>query len=217
MRESGTFPMVLLPAVLIGLVIGLLTGGSLLGFSVVRFRHLWLMAIAIAVQVVIFTRPVGTWDFVLEYGPYIYIVTILMTLVFMAYNLHIPALQLILIGAFLNGAVIIANGGYMPVSSEAMRISGLDERFERELDPETATVEVQLTNNKRIEDATLLKFLGDLIPVPYGPTGPTVISIGDILIALGGGIATARVTHMRPVEDVSDEAEDLRSREVASN
>ncbi len=209
--------MVLLPAVLIGLVIGLLTGGSMVGFSVVRFRHLWLMAVALIVQVVIFTRPVGTWDFTLEYGPYIYIATILMTLAFMALNLHIPALRLILIGALLNGAAIIANGGYMPLSNEAMRISGLDERFERELDPETATVDVQLTNNKRVDDDTLLVFLGDFIPVPYGPTGPTVISIGDILIALGGAVATARVTHMRPAEDVPDDSDGLPAGEVASN
>ena len=210
--------MVLWVGVLIGLAIGLLRGGSLLGFSAVRFRHLWLMAIAIIAQVIIFTRPVGTWQWVLDYGPYIYMVTIVMTVVFMAYNLHIPGLKLILIGALLNGVTIFANLGYMPVSNEAMRISGLDERFERELDPETATVDVQLTNNKRMDETTRLEFLGDIIPVPYGLSGPTVISIGDIFIALGGGIATAKVTHMRPQDEESpDKAEKLGAREPASS
>jgi hypothetical protein len=208
--------MVLLPAVLIGVVIGFLSGGSMLGFSIVRFRHLWLMGAAIVIQIIIFTRPVGTWQFVLDYGPYIYIATLLMTLAFMLSNLHVPGLQLIFIGALLNGAAITANGGYMPLSNEAMRISGLDERFERELDPETATVEVQLTNNKRIDDNTRLKFFGDIIPVPYGPTGPTVISIGDILIALGGAFATAKVMHMRPSADEVEDAEDLRPREAVT-
>jgi hypothetical protein len=206
--------MILLPAVLIGVVIGFLTGGSMLGFSVVRFRHLWLMGVAVVIQIIIFTRPVGTWQLVLDYGPYIYMATLLMTLVFMLSNLHVPGLQLIFIGALLNGAAIVSNGGYMPVSSEAMRISGLDERFERELDPETATVDVQLTNNARIDDDTRLPFFGDIIPVPYGPTGPTVISIGDILIALGGAFATAKVMHMRPSEDEAGEAEELRPREA---
>jgi hypothetical protein len=210
--------MVLWPGVLIGLVVGLLTGGSLLGFSVVRFRLLWLMALAIGAQIVIFTRPVGTWEFVLDYGAYIYMLTIVMTIVFMYYNLDVPGIKLIMIGALLNAATIFANLGYMPVSNEAMRISGLDERFERELDPDTATVEVQLTNNKRMDETTRLEFLGDFIPVPYSPNGPTVISIGDIVIAIGAAVATAKVTHMRPAEDeAAEEAEKLRAREAASS
>ncbi len=103
--------MVLSIAVILAILIGLATGGSLRSFGTVRFRLLPLVFIALLIQIAIFTPIAGDTDLIHRIGPWVYVGTIAMLLAFMALNLAIPGMKLILLGTLLNGLVIVANGG----------------------------------------------------------------------------------------------------------
>jgi hypothetical protein len=90
---------------------------------------------------------------------------------------------LVAAGLLLNGLVVLLNGG-MPVSASAARQAG------RDLPAVTASRMQVLA-----DDGTVLRALGDVIPVPL-PFRPEVVSVGDLLVA--AGIGQLVVTAMRP-------------------
>jgi len=198
--------MVLLVAVAVGVVVGFLTGGSFAGFQRARFRVLWLILLAVVTQVLIFTRPVGTLEFVHDYGKYFYMASLIATLIFLAYNLHVPGLWIVLIGATLNAVVIFANGGFMPTPRDALERAGrLDHVIQEEADI-AAGKRIPHTNSVIAADDTRLLFLGDVLVIPEGYPGANVISVGDLFIALGAGTTTALVMRRRP--DESERSDD---------
>jgi hypothetical protein len=199
---------VLLPAVGIGLFIGFLTGGSLAGFSLARFRLLPLLLLSVFIQVLIFTSILGQTDFVHRTGNYIYMFTILLTLLVFYKNTHIPGLVVILIGALLNGAVIFANGGYMPTRAELLDEAGRLEKVQQSEEAEAAGERLVHNNSIIADDDTRLEFLGDIFALPESVPLSNVYSIGDIFIAVGAAATTARTMHLRPVSRRHDEDED---------
>jgi hypothetical protein len=193
--------MVLLVAIAASLLVGFLTGGSLAGVRHVgRIRLLPLLVLALVVQVLIFSPLLGRQELIHDIGPYLHIATILTTLFVMTRNFHIPGMPLIAIGAALNALVIIANGGYMPSPEDALRESGQYEHVHVSAE-ERRTGDYTLTNSTVANDDTNLRFLGDVIPIPEGIPLANVISIGDIVLALGAGFAIVRVMHMGRRED----------------
>lgn len=190
--------MVLLPAVGIGLLIGFLTRGSLAGFSLARFRLLPLLVLAVVIQVLIFTPLLGQTEFVLEYGEYIYMGTILLTLVVFARNLHIPGLVVILTGALLNAIVIFSNGGYMPTKAELLDEAGRLENVQQSEESAAAGETLTHTNSVITDDDTRFAFLGDIFALPDNVPLSNVYSIGDIFIAVGAAATTARTMHLKP-------------------
>ena len=190
--------MVLLPAVGIGLLIGFLTRGSLAGFSLARFRLLPLLILAVFIQVLIFTPLMGQTAFVLDYGHYIYMGTILMTVAVFARNLHIPGLVVILIGAVLNGIAIFSNGGYMPTDADLLSEAGRLEYVQQSEDSTAAGEKLTHTNSVIADDDTRFAFLGDIFALPDNVPLANVYSIGDIFVAVGGGATTARAMHLQP-------------------
>lgn len=190
--------MVLLPAVGIGLLIGFLTGGSLAGFSLARFRLLPLLLLAVFIQVLIFTPILGQTDFVARTGNYIYMGTILLTVVVFYKNIHIPGLVVILIGAVLNGVVIFANGGYMPTRAELLDEAGRLENVQQSEEAEVAGERLTHTNSVIADDDTSLEFLGDIFALPDDWPLSNVYSIGDVFVAVGAAAMTARTMHLKP-------------------
>ena len=190
--------MVLLPAVGIGLLIGFLTRGSLAGFGLARFRLLPLLLLAVFIQVLIFTPILGQTAFVDSTGQYIYMATILLTLVVYYKNVHIPGLVIILVGALLNGLVIFANGGYMPTRAELLDEAGRLENVQQSEEAQAAGERMTHTNSVISDDDTPLEFLGDIFALPDDWPLSNVYSIGDIFIAVGAAATTARAMHLKP-------------------
>lgn len=192
--------MVLLIAVIIGLLVGLITGGSFAGFGAARFRLLPVLFLALIIQVLIFTELVGTYEIVHQTGPYLYMLSVGAALVALVYNLHIPGMKIILLGAALNAVAIFANGGYMPTSESALREAGRIENVVQTEEDASSGNQMTHTNSVIADDDTRFVGLGDTIVIPDEFPLANVISIGDIFIALGAGYATARVTHLTPEE-----------------
>jgi hypothetical protein len=182
-------------AVAIAIVLGFLTGGGVSGISQVRLRYPWLLFAALFVQIAIFSQLLGQYAFIHRVGPYIHIATLLTTLFVMWQNAHIPGMKVIMLGAALNLIVIAANGGFMPATRSALEESGRIEILEP--DEQRAAGDRPVLSNSRIKnDDTNLWWLGDVWAVPDRLPASNVYSIGDVVLAIGAGIAIVRVMHL---------------------
>jgi hypothetical protein len=174
--------MLLIYAVIVGILIGLATGGKLHGLGEVRFR-LWPVALlGLAFQALLFSTPLA--GSVGRLGPSLYVLSTVLVLMALVVNLRQPGIALVIVGAFLNFAVIVANGGQMPASPEAVAAligsAGLDPKVFANSVPMTGAV---------------LPFLGDIFVLPRPFPFANVFSIGDVLIGIGGAWFVIRTMH----------------------
>src|SRR4051794_40863906 len=110
--------MLLLYAVVIGIVVGLATRGRLSALASVHIR-LWPVAlIGLLFQAVLFSSPLAAS--VGRLGPSLYVLSTVLVLMSLIVNLRQPGFWLIITGAILNFAAIVANGGFMPASPDAV-------------------------------------------------------------------------------------------------
>jgi hypothetical protein len=155
----------MLDVLVLSFLIALIRGGRLSGR--LAFNHPWIIIAALALQVVTLFLPPAV-------GPVLIIISYLVLIAGLAFNLNRQSIRLLLVGVLLNLVVIGLNLGRMPVSVPAAGHLGFN----------TAPL-VNGTDYKRVamSDQTRFNFLGDVIYVPYPM--PRVMSIGDVVIALG--------------------------------
>ena len=161
--------MFILYAIPAGLLVGLALGGQVRALSTIRFRWAWVFMLGLAVQLVLFS------DFVTERigeaGVPIYVGSTLAVVGAIAANLRIRGMPMVLAGAVSNLAAIIANGGYMPASAEAIASLGRA--------PKTG-----YSNSSLVADPAL-PWLTDIFALPSWLPFTNVFSVGDVLIGLG--------------------------------
>lgn len=175
--------MFILYAIPIGILAGYLLGGRLDHLSGLHFRWAGLAIAGLLVQVALFAEPVGLA--VGELGPPIYAASTGVVFVAVLRNLSIPGMALVALGAGCNLLAIVANGGVMPASPEAMSaitpLSG--EGF----------------SNSVVMADPALRPLTDIFALPAWLPLANVFSIGDVL--LGVGIAVVIALGMRRSPD----------------
>ncbi len=171
----------ILYAVIAGLVIGLVTGGSTARLGELRFAWAPLIAVGMIVQLALFSTPLG--DALGPAAPAVYLASNVAVLVAVWRNLAIPGLALVLVGGASNLLAIIVNGGYMPVSPGALAAMG---RLPREG-----------YSNSRLVDGVVLGPLTDLFAMPTWVPAANVFSVGDVLIGVGAAIAIVAAMHGR--------------------
>jgi hypothetical protein len=160
----------ILLAVPIGLALGLVIGGRLDRLAHLRFEWAWLAVAGLAVQVVLFSSPIGE-SLGGGVGAAIYVASTGAVLVAVWRNLGIPGLPLVALGAISNLAAIVANDGVMPTTPEALAAAGLSTR--------------DGFSNSAIRANPALAPLTDIFAMPSWLPFANVFSIGDVLIALG--------------------------------
>jgi Family of unknown function (DUF5317) len=144
-----------------------------------------LAVVALGVQLILFNPPIDGQPWALAWGRGIYIASMLCVLAVLVRNglgrrmAHIPWL-LAAAGIGLNILVILANGGFMPQSRDALRSTGGTPRPEN-----------RLTNVAPLTEHTRLPWLGDVIPEPDWLPMTNVVSAGDLLLAAGTAWALA--------------------------
>ena len=190
--------MILLIMVAIGFLIGILSRGSLSGFSEARFRFIPLLFVSGLIQVIIFTEYVGTAAFVRDLAPYLYVGALAIGLVAIWLNRHILGLKLVFAGALLNFIVIALNGGSMPAREESLRSAGTLEHVQSQHARLEAGEKVQWPQLTIADDDTRFAFLGDILPIPEAFPAANVVSIGDVFISAGAIVAIVWVMHLRP-------------------
>lgn len=147
-----------------------LTGGSLVRLATIRLHMAWLVAAALALQVVtISVVSHGNHDLHVA----AHLASYALVVAFLWANRSTSGFALLAIGTLLNLTAITANGGTMPASTTALRTAGIASR--------TATN----FRNSTVVPHSRLAFLGDIFAVPSNIPLHNVFSIGDILIVLG--------------------------------
>ena len=159
----------ILLTVLVALVAGFLTGGTLRDFPTIATRWWWLALVGVAMQ---FVTGGGALETVLLLGSFAVL------LAFVVANLRAPGFALVLLGLLLNAAVITANQG-MPVTRQALVASGQADTL-----GELASDGDGQKHFLAGDDTPLLP-LGDVIAI--GSPIRQAVSIGDVFVHLGIG------------------------------
>jgi MFS family permease len=159
--------MFLLPSIFLGLVFALVVGGRPSRLAHINFRGSWLVIVALAGQIALFSRLGEALDE--QVTRPLHLATYGLLVVFALCNLRVRALFPVLLGMALNAAAIVANGGRMPISEEAARAAGLSSVEGSNVDP----------------GADRLHFLGDVFALPYQLPYANIFSVGDLLIGFG--------------------------------
>lgn len=161
-----------------GVIVGLLRKGRVTQLERLPLRAPWLVVVAMVVQALIF--PWGDRDPVIKVGTnYLHVVSYLPLLIFVYLNRGYKELILIGIGILCNLVVILANGGFMPVSPFALRQAGHADFAEYLEEVHTSGNVILMGDNTR------LNFLGDILFLPPWMPFATAFSIGDLLLGAG--------------------------------
>ena len=157
--------------VIVAIIIGYALKGRLKNFERVQLKGLYLIVVAFMLEVLVIILIRNN---VINQGVITYLVDLCMYIIlfyFVYLNRTDPFILIIGFGSLLNAIPIFLNGGSMPVSHEAAVKVGL-----------TMNVTKEGLYNV-INSSTRVWFLSDIIP--YKIISKLVISIGDIIIAIG--------------------------------
>lgn len=170
--------MILLAAIVLSLTIGLVRGGRLRRIAEIPLRYGWLALIALGLQVAFVSGP--RWGLELPVGVLVGSYALLVGVI--ALNWRLPGMPLMALGLALNLAVMAANGGYMPVTPEALARAGLGQWAARETfgSPILGAKDILLPR-----EGTRLWWLSDILVVPGPAPFRAILSVGDILLAAG--------------------------------
>jgi hypothetical protein len=178
--------MFILYPLLIAVLLASLTGGRPDQLADLRLRWWGLAVGGLLVQVLLFS-PAGAA--LAGIGPVVYVVSTVAVLVTVLANLRRPGLALVAIGAVLNLAAIVANGGYMPTTPAALRAAGLDPAG-------------GYSNSVELEQPRLAP-LTDVFAIPDAVPFANVFSVGDVCIGIGIGWLAYWTMRRRP-EDADE-------------
>jgi hypothetical protein len=156
-------------AIVTGLIVGRIAGGSLAGLAALRIRWGPLILAGLVVQLVLFSPILETK--IGDLGPWVYVLSTGAVLTAVLRNWRIAGLPIVALGALSNAVAILANGGYMPASAAALASLG-----------GTAPT---VYSNSAVVTHPALEPLTDIFALPRALPFANVFSVGDILIALG--------------------------------
>src|SRR5512147_2769601 len=195
----------LIVGILVGLIAGLLSGGTLNNLASIRLRSAWLLVFAVVIrygteavldngveQAELLRLPLLTTAFAL-------------LLVALWINRSYPGLSLAFVGILFNAAVIVVNGGYMPIWVPSLRAAGIQP------DEISTTIHTLLPTNL---DASFLLHLGplaDVIPIPL-PFIQNVASVGDAFLTAGLAFFLFAGVVREPQELTEEQLEVIRRR-----
>ena len=162
--------MFVLFAIPFGMVLGYLLGGRLDRLASVPFEWAWLAVGGLMVQVLLFS-PVVTDRIDAGLGAAIYVASTAAVLVAVVRYIRVPGLAFVALGAVSNLVAVIANGGVMPTTTEALASAGLE--------PSSGL------SNSAVLAAPVLAPLTDIYALPAWVPLANVFSVGDVLIGLG--------------------------------
>jgi hypothetical protein len=169
--------------VLLAVLVGLARGGKWNNLVVYKFKKIWLVVMALAMQLLVFNT---LWDRYIGQGRLsniLYGLSIIILMLFVLANADMKGLRLLGAGVFLNGVAIVANGGSMPSSLEGLKNILPAERIDKLLSG------LNSYNVVLINENTKFKYFCDIFYIP----GVNVYSIGDLFIAVGAFVVIQQI------------------------
>ncbi len=199
--------MILLLAVILSIAIALARGGSLGRLATVRFRYGWVALLAFALQVVIIYSPLPQSAGILGERALLLLSSYALLIFVVIINRELPGLPIIGLGLALNLLVMLVNGGFMPVTLQALEKAGLSHLALG------SGANARVFSAKDIilaREQTHLWMLSDVFIIhwPFA----VVFSIGDVLLAIGAFLFFQRT--LKPATK-GPEATDAFSNRVA--
>jgi hypothetical protein len=175
-------PVILLWALVLSVIVALVRGGKFSRLGEVTFRYGWLALVALALQVMVIYFPLPMAEGFLGKHTLLLLSSYALLIVVAVLNRSIPGLPLVGLGLALNLLVVLANGGFMPVTLEALRQAGLAQ-LALGLEPGSrlvATKDIILPRHD-----TRLWILSDIFVIPPPLPINTIFSLGDFFLAFG--------------------------------
>jgi hypothetical protein len=166
-------------AFLLGLMV---VGGRASNLAQIEVKRGWLAPLAFAIQAYLIFFPAETGGGLLSSRSLMLIFSYGLLVVVVWCNRRLPGVKLIGLGLLLNFLVIVLNGGFMPITPDALIQIGYDGNA-----PQLETgYRVARTKNIVTEPGQAkLWFLSDILVLPRGFPIPSALSVGDVLIAAG--------------------------------
>ena len=191
-------------SVALAIAVALLRGGRFSRLAALRLRWAWLALVALIPQMIIVYVPTlweyPLWDVRLALLLASYVLLIAVVLV----NRRLPGILIIALGLLLNLAPMVANHGFMPVTSTALERAGLSHLAVSE---ESGARVLSAKDMLLSREDTNLWVLSDIMVLP--PPVRSVCSIGDAVLALGVFVFFQQA--MRPVRPAHARTEDTPS------
>jgi hypothetical protein len=175
--------MILALAVILGLIASAIRHRSETASQIasIPLHAPWLALVALALQVPLLRAPFGPTQQVMAANA-VFLLSHLLLLIFVWLNRRLVGIQIVGLGVLCNLIVVLANGGFMPITPQALvRInpgSTLDQW----------TVGFHYGGSKDVillQQDTRLWVLSDVLVLPPPFPWPTAFSVGDLLIAVG--------------------------------
>lgn len=162
--------------IFLALAVSVLRGGRLVNLADIELRSWWLLFVALGLQIGTRFLPDESWAE--GTGLAMVLVSFALLMILVVLNRSKPGMGIAGLGVLMNFVVIAVNGG-MPVLAGAAEVaSGFTVS-----DPD-------LTGSFKhvlLDGSSRLTFFADVIPLRLAGVGE-VISLGDILLALGLGV-----------------------------
>jgi len=175
--------MILVLAVALGVVASLVRyrGRALEQIAAIPLRSAWLAPLAVVLQVPLLRAAAGPTQH-LVWQQVLFLVSHLLLLILVWRNRRLAGMQLVGLGVICNLVVILANGGFMPITPETLV----------RINPGTTLEQWPLGLHYGFsKDVILLQAeirlwpLADVLVIPPPFPWPTAFSPGDLLIAAG--------------------------------
>jgi hypothetical protein len=167
--------------------LGVLKGGKLHNLTEVQFRGLWVYALAFLLQAAVRTGLAKG-----GLGSSLYAISFIVLGLGSVLDWHYSGIRLVSTGVLINGFVICANSGKMPVILPSP------------VNPVLKAHQSQLLTHQLNGRGVNMPFLSDVIPFWTPFQGAIVVSVGDIILSVGlivfiydvvKGRSRARTTH----------------------
>lgn len=171
---------------LVGLVFGLLTGGSLHNVLGRRLRWPLVVVAVLVLRELEIRSPLGS----AALGPAVFALSLAVLLVWAVWHHdRLPGIWLVVVGIAMNLAVVLANGGHMPVAPAAAHVG-----------PPQLLEQGSFAQYILMGPDTRLGWLGDwiLLPPPIGQLFPQAYSPGDLVAMAGFAVVLFLATRPDP-------------------
>ncbi len=174
--------MVLAVAVIGAVAIGLLRGGSLKALGNLPLRWGWVALVAFGLQIYLIYFPEPASQGLASPRVFILISSYCLLLAVLWKNRSLPGIWLVGLGLLANFSVMLLNGGYMPITAEALAQVGHTRNL---LGSEPGSRVLATKDILLPREVTRLWWLSDIFVLAPPFPIPTVYSLGDVLVAAG--------------------------------
>ncbi len=175
----------LVDTLIVSVAVGKIRGGSLSSLGSMPLKRVEAIVVAFAAEAAILALGLRGVRYAAVAAPYVFFCAYACLLYAVWANRSVPWMSLVGLGIALNFVVILANGMRMPISADALAAAGLG--------GQAAAIATGRVLTYRLMDSTARLWpLGDVIPL--GPPYPVhrVVSVGDIVMAVGAFLLVQR-------------------------